>query len=113
MLSIYLKLFKKAMIERKDLLSSKFSDKCEKCLPRNFRRSWKILGQLQKFISGMICVKCRGEGVDLNTLNVLRTTRAMLMIFCIVNTPKCQILIVGCKVHCLFQQIFVYEKINK
>ena len=44
--------------------------------------------------------------VDLTTLNVLRTTRAMLMNFCIINTQRGQILIFGSKVFYLFQQIF-------
>ena len=34
-----------------------------------------------------------GKMVDLTTLSILRTTRAMSMNFCIVNTPRCQILI--------------------
>ena len=40
----------------------------------------------------------------------MRTARAMLMNFCIVNTPRCEILIWVCKVFCLFQQTFAYEK---
>ena len=36
--------------------------------------------------------------VDLTTLNILRMTRAMLINFCIVNTPRCQIRISVCKV---------------
>ena len=41
MLRTYQKKFKSH--DRKDLLSSEFSDKCKKVFPRNFRRSWKIL----------------------------------------------------------------------
>ena len=49
MLRIYQKELKNH--DRKDLLSSKFSDKCEKGFTQNFGRSWKILeGQPQKFI---------------------------------------------------------------
>ena len=50
--------------------------------------------------------------VDLTTLNISRTTRAMLMNFCIVNTPSCQILIWVCKVFCLFQQTFACAKVK-
>ena len=42
----------------------------------------------------------------------MRTARAMLMNFCIVNTPRCQVLIWVCKVFCLFQQTFACEKVN-
>ena len=38
----------------------------------------------------------------------MRTTRAMLMNFCIISTPRCQIL-VRTK-FCLFQQTFACEK---
>ena len=40
----------------------------------------------------------------------MRTARAMLMNFCSVNSPRCEILIWVCKVFCLFQQTFAYEK---
>ena len=50
--------------------------------------------------------------IDLTTLNILRTTRAMLLNFCFVNTPKCQILTWVCKVLCLFKQIFASEKVK-
>ena len=50
--------------------------------------------------------------VDLTTLNVLRTTRAMLMNFCIINTQRGQILIFGSKVFYLFQQIFSCGKVK-
>ena len=42
----------------------------------------------------------------------MSTARAMLMNFCIVNTPRCQILIWACKVFCLFQQTFSCEKVK-
>ena len=58
-------------------------------------------------------VKRHGKGSSLITLNILRTARAMLMNFCIVNTQRCLILISEWKVFCLFQQIFVCEKITK
>ena len=48
---------------------------------------------------------------DLTTLNILRTTRAMLMRFCTPNTPRCQILIWVCKLFCLFQQFLACEKV--
>ena len=89
--------------------------------------AWKLLeDQPQKFIGwtrplltstpfppGFICVTCRGKVGDSITLNILSTTRAMLMNFCIVNIAKCQILISGCKVFCWFRQIFIYEKVKK
>ena len=56
---------------------------------------------------------CVGKVVDLTTLNILRTTRAILMNFCIANTPGCQILISGRIVFCFLQPIFVCEKIRK
>ena len=42
----------------------------------------------------------------------MRTTRAMLMNFYIVNTPRCQILIWVYKVFCLFQETFAFEKVK-
>ena len=48
---------------------------------------------LTSFTSGLLCVKFHGEGGWFN--HILRTTRAMLMNFYIVNTPRCQILIWG------------------
>ena len=87
--------------DRKDLLSSKFSNKCKKGFPRNFRRSWIILKVNHKnlldehdhfflslhlhqvyFVSNIMW-----KLVGLTTLNILRTTRAMSMNCCIVNTP--------------------------
>ena len=47
--------------------------------------------------------------VDLTTLNIMRITRAMLMKFCIVNPPRCQILIWVWRVFCSFQQTFTCE----
>ena len=49
--------------------------------------------------------------VGLTTLNILRISRAILMSFCIVNTPRCQMLIWGCHVFWLFQQTFACEKV--
>ena len=48
--------------------------------------------------------------VDLATLNIMTARKAMLMNFSIVNTPRCQILILMCKVFCLFQQTLSCEK---
>ena len=42
----------------------------------------------------------------------MRTARAMLINFCSVNSPRCEILIWVCKVFCLFQQTFAYEKVK-
>ena len=50
--------------------------------------------------------------VDLTNLNIFRTTRAMLMNFCLVDTLPCQVFIWVCKVLCLFQQIFNYKKVR-
>ena len=50
MLSMY-QFFLKKSHDRKDLLSTKFSDKCRKDFPQNFRRPCKVLkGQPQKRI---------------------------------------------------------------
>ena len=49
---------------------------------------------------------------ELTTLNILRNARAMLMNFCLVNTPSCQVLNWVCKVLHLFQQTFTYEKVK-
>ena len=51
-----------------------------------------------------------GKVLGLITLNISRTARAMSMNFCIVNASRCQILILGCKVFRLFQQIFAGER---
>ena len=58
--------------------------------------------------SGLFCVKFPGE----DSRNIIRSTRAMLMNFCIVNTPRCQILIWVCKVFCVFQLPFACEKVE-
>ena len=42
----------------------------------------------------------------------MRTERAMLINVCIVDTPRCQILIWVCKVFSLFQQTFACEKVR-
>ena len=52
-----------------------------------------------------------GKVVGVTILNILKITRAMLINVYIVNTPRCQILILVRKVFCLFQQIFVFEKV--
>ena len=124
MLSIYQKCFKKAMIER--IYRVKFFDKCKMGFRGNFRRSWStkkiyrmntitfffffFFGIL--FASGFFVSNAFRKVVDLTTLNILRTTRAMLLNFCIVNTPKGQILICGCKIFCLLQQIFACGKVK-
>ena len=50
--------------------------------------------------------------VDLTTLNIVRTTSAMLMNFCIVNTPRYQNFIWACKVFFLFQQVFTCDNVQ-
>ena len=54
--------------DKKDLLSSKFSNKCKKGFLRNIRRTWKILeGQPRPFFpftpitSGLLCLKYHVE----------------------------------------------------
>ena len=42
----------------------------------------------------------------------MRTTRAMLINLCIVDTPRCQIFIWVRKVFCLLQQTFACEKVR-
>ena len=120
MLSIYQECFSKAIIRRiYRLVSSQTNTK------RVFVEILEGHGQSQKFIgwarpcflltlntSGFFVSNALGKVVDLTTLNILRTARAMLMNFCIVNTPRGQILICGCKVFCLFQQIFACGKVK-
>ena len=48
--------------------------------------------------------------VGLTTLNILRVTRAFLMNFCLVNSPRCNILNYVCRVLRLLQQVFTCEK---
>ena len=104
-------LWKKVL--RKNPLISKFPDKCKNnhknlldeqdqfYLRPHLHQVW--------FASNVV-----GKVVDLITLTILRTKKTMLMNFCIVNTPRCQILILQCKLFCLFQQsIFVCEKVKK
>ena len=50
--------------------------------------------------------------VDLTALNILKTTRAVLINFCLVDTTRCQILFWVYKLLCLFQQIFTYGKVK-
>ena len=115
---------------RKDLLSSKFYDKCKEGYLGHFRMSWKILeGQPIYWVywniywintaiiffwphlhQSCFMLNFIGRVVGLTTWNILRTTRDKLMNFCIVNTPRCQILILGCIVFCLFQ-VFDSEKV--
>ena len=112
--------FKKSH-NRKDLLSSKFSDKykhdyakfkkvmvnCKNLLDKlDHFFLWPYLHQ-ECFVSNNL-----EKVVDLNTLNILITTRAMLMNVCLINTLMCQILIWVCKVLCFFQQIFTCEKVK-
>ena len=53
---------------------------------------------LTPFISGLLCAKFHGEGGwFLTILYILKVARAMLINFCVVNTPRCQILILGAK----------------
>ena len=48
----------------------------------------------------------------LEKVNIMRTARAMLMNFCIVDTPRGQILIWVCEVFFLFQETFAREKVK-
>ena len=89
-LSIYQGIFKK-IHDRKNVLNSKFPYKCKNGFPLNFRRSWSTtkiywlntaIFPLILFTLGLLCVKFLKKVVDLTTLNILRTRRAMLMSFC-------------------------------
>ena len=64
------------------------------------------------FRSGFFVSNILRKVVDLTILNILRTTRAMLINFCIINTSRGQIPICGCKVFCLFQHIFFCGNVN-
>ena len=62
---------------------------------------------LTLFTSGFFVSNVLRKVVDLTTLNILRTTRAMLMNFCIINTQRGQILIFR-----LFRPIFTCGKVK-
>ena len=51
---------------------------------------------LTLFTSGFFVSNALKNVVDLTALNILRTKRAMLMNFCVINTHSGQILICGC-----------------
>ena len=55
-------------------------------------------------------VLCPGEGSRFNHFKYYENHKSYVN--CIVNTPRCQILIWVCKVFCLFQQTFACEKIK-
>ena len=78
---------------------------------RNFERSWSTK-KTTLFRSGFFVSNILRKVVDLTILNILRTTRAMLINFCIINTPRGQIPICRCKVFCLFQHIFFCGNVN-
>ena len=107
-------------------MSSTFSDKCKKGYSwrKAHAKSKKVnrktlLDEHNRFYisitftSGWFVSNVMGKMVHLTALNVLRTTRAMLINLCIVSTPKCQIIISGCKVLWLFQQTFICKEIKK
>ena len=62
---------------------------------------------LTLFTLGFFVSNVLRKVVDLTTLNILRTTRAMLMNFCIINTQRGQILIFR-----LFRPIFTCGKVK-
>ena len=87
--------------------------------PQNIRRSRKILEGHDHFFFWLYLHQAcfvsnfMGKVVGLTTLNILRTTRAMLMNFDMVNTPTGQILIWGSKVFYLFLQICIWIDYSK
>ena len=100
-------------------MSSKFSDKCKKRFRRRKGHAWEILEDQPQFIGrtrllststqfkfGLIGVKCRVEGGRFNQFKKFENHKSYV-------DSRCQILISGCKVFCLFQQIFVCEKVRK
>ena len=96
-------------------ISRKISKGCEKFWKVNCK---KLLDQHDYFYlrphlhQVWFVLNVARKVVDVTTIKVLRTARAMLRNFCIFNIPRCQILISGCKVFCLFRQIFVCEKVK-
>ena len=44
-------------------------------------------------------------------LNILKITRTMLMNFCIVNTPRCQILVLGAKYFACFSRFLSLKRL--
>ena len=56
-------------------------------------------------------VKCLREGSTFNHFIYYENHKSCVN-FCIVNTPRCQVLIWMCKVFCIFQQTFAREKVK-
>ena len=120
MLNIYQRCFTKATIERiYGVVSSQTNVKWVFVeileghgQPQKFIGWARLFFLLSLFTSGFFVSNVLRKVVDLTTLNILRTTTAMLMNFCIINTQRGHILICGCKVFCLFQQIFVCGKVK-
>ena len=106
-------------------MSSKFSGKCKIGFLRNFKKSWKNLERQQQkfirstrpffpltpFISGLLCFKFHGDLAGVTILNILDITRALLLNFCIANTPRCQILIWGAKYFACFSRFLPVKKL--
>ena len=107
------------------MLSSKFSDKCKKDVPQDFRRSSKILeGQPQIFFgwtrpflpfttltSAFLCVKFPGEGGWFNHFKCFEHHKSYVSDFFLLILQDPRFLFGGCKVFCLFQQIFACKKV--
>ena len=84
---------------------------------KNFRRSTTKIYWMNTVVSNFL-----GKVVGVTILNILKTKSAMLLNFCIVNTPRCQILICGTEnfvcfsrflpVKRLFQKMDSIEKSN-
>ena len=75
-----------------------------------------VLRNFPKFTGKHLCQslffnKVAG-GANENHFKIMRTTRAMLINLCIVDTPRCQIFIWVRKVFCLLQQTFACEKVR-
>ena len=75
---------------------------------QNFIRWTRPYLLLTPFTSGLICVKCCGEGGRFNHFKYFGNHKSY---YSIVNTTRGQVLISECKVFCLLQQIFVCEKV--
>ena len=102
-----------------DLLSSKFSGRCEKRFHRKFRRSTTKIYWMNTTIfpfdhilyQACFMPNVMGKVVGVTILNILRIARAMLMNSCIVNTPRCRILILGAKYFACFSRFLLLERL--
>ena len=79
--------------------------------PQIFIRSTRPFFSLIPFTTSLFMSNFMERVVDLTTLHILRTARAMLMNFCIIITPRCQVLIWGAKYFACFSRFLPVERL--